>query len=69
MSADHEALIVGGGAHTSPEVTLAAATPGASPSPRLDRAKRSGGTVIVYVIVLLAFGGLYLFTRDRLRRT
>ena len=39
-----------------------------SPSPSLDRPKRSGGAVIVYLIVLLGFVGLYLFTRDRLRR-
>ena len=39
-----------------------------SPSPSLDRPKRSGGAVIVYLIVLLGFVALYLFTRDRLRR-
>jgi hypothetical protein len=62
-------LTSGSSQGASGAVVLAAATPAASPSPHLDPAKRGAGAAIVYVVVLLVFGALYLFTRDRLRRT
>jgi hypothetical protein len=56
------------GAGTS-DAVLAVATPARSPSPVPLHARRSGGAVIVYVLVLLVFVGMYVFLRDRLRRT
>ena len=44
-------------------------TPAAhTPTPRPLR-RHSSGAAIVYLLVLLAFFGLFLFTRNRLRRT
>ncbi|HEX3328188.1 MAG TPA: hypothetical protein VHV50_14440 [Actinomycetota bacterium] len=39
-----------------------------APTPRPLR-RHSSGAAIIYLLVLLAFFGLFLFTRNRLRRT
>lgn len=48
-------------------ILLAAATP--SPSPRFEHSTGNAGTAIVSLLVLLAFAGLFLLTRNKLRRT
>jgi TRAP-type C4-dicarboxylate transport system permease small subunit len=51
-----------------PDTTLLAAPAARTPTPRPLR-RHSSGVAIVYLLVLLAFFGLFLFTRNRLRRT
>jgi hypothetical protein len=47
-------------------IGMAAPTP--SISPRFEHSRGNAATTIVYLLVLLAFGGLFLFMRGRLRR-
>ena len=51
------------------QTTLVVASATRTPTPRPLRGRRSSGAAIVYLLVLLAFFGLFLFTRNRLRRT
>jgi hypothetical protein len=52
-----------------PQTTLWVAPAARTPTPRPLKGRRSSGAAIVYLLVLLAFFGLFLFTRNRLRRT
>ncbi len=51
------------------QTTLLVAPAARTPTPRPLKGRRSSGAAIVYLLVLLAFFGLFLFTRNRLRRT
>lgn len=51
------------------QTNLLVAPAARTPTPRPLRGRRNSGAAIVYLLVLLAFFGLFLFTRNRLRRT
>jgi hypothetical protein len=56
-------LVRGGGGW----IFLAGPTP--TPSPRFGHSTGNAGAAIVSLLVLLAFAGLFLLTRSKLRRT
>jgi hypothetical protein len=51
------------------QTTLFVAPAARTPTPRSLRGRRSSGAAVLYLLVLLAFFGLFVFTRNRLRRT